>query len=88
MISSSDKASAWPPPGCWPAAAARQPRARCCWNAWAAEADPEVKAALPRRWTRSSRLLAWGERLGVLFTGISLGSILLLVALGLAITYG
>ena len=32
--------------------------------------------------------LAWGERLGVLFTGASLGSILLLVALGLAITYG
>ena len=32
--------------------------------------------------------LAWGERLGVVFTGISLGSILLLVALGLAITYG
>ena len=34
------------------------------------------------------RRLAWGERLGVLFTGVSLGSILLLVALGLAITYG
>ena len=32
--------------------------------------------------------LAWGERLGVLFTGLSLGSILLLAALGLAITYG
>ena len=32
--------------------------------------------------------LAWGERLGLLFTGVSLGSILLLVALGLAITYG
>ena len=32
--------------------------------------------------------LAWGERLGVVFTGVSLGSILLLVALGLAITYG
>ena len=32
--------------------------------------------------------LAWGERLGVLFTGVSLGSILLLAALGLAITYG
>jgi urea transport system permease protein len=31
---------------------------------------------------------AWGERLGLLFTGASLGSILLLVALGLAITYG
>ena len=32
--------------------------------------------------------LAWGERLAVVFTGISLGSVLLLVALGLAITYG
>ena len=32
--------------------------------------------------------LAWGERLGQLFSGISLGSILLLAALGLAITYG
>ena len=32
--------------------------------------------------------LAWGERLGVVFTGLSLGSVLLLVALGLAITYG
>ena len=32
--------------------------------------------------------MAWGERLGAAFSGISLGSILLLVALGLAITYG
>jgi urea transport system permease protein len=32
--------------------------------------------------------LQWGEKLAALFTGISLGSILLLVALGLAITYG
>ena len=32
--------------------------------------------------------LAWGERIGQVFTGISLGSILLLAALGLAITYG
>jgi urea transport system permease protein len=32
--------------------------------------------------------LNWGEKLGALFTGISLASILLLVALGLAITYG
>ena len=32
--------------------------------------------------------LAWGERLGVIFSGLSLGSILFLVALGLAITYG
>ena len=32
--------------------------------------------------------LAWGERVGLLFAGVSLGSILLLAALGLAITYG
>ena len=32
--------------------------------------------------------LAWGERAGQVFSGISLGSILLLAALGLAITYG
>ena len=32
--------------------------------------------------------LAWGERVGLLFSGLSLGSILLLAALGLAITYG
>jgi urea transport system permease protein len=32
--------------------------------------------------------LVWGERFGLLFAGISLGSILLLAALGLAITYG
>ncbi len=32
--------------------------------------------------------LAWAERAGLLFAGLSLGSILLLAALGLAITYG
>jgi len=32
--------------------------------------------------------LVWGERWAVVFSGLSLGSILLLVALGLAITYG
>jgi urea transport system permease protein len=32
--------------------------------------------------------LVWGERAGILFTSISLGSILLLAAMGLAITYG
>ncbi|MFY9513400.1 MAG: urea ABC transporter permease subunit UrtB, partial [Rubrivivax sp.] len=54
----------------------------------AAESDAEVKAALTASLDAVSSRLAWGERLGVLFTGISLGSILLLVALGLAITYG
>ena len=54
----------------------------------AAEADPEVKAALNKTLSTVAGRLAWGERFGVLFTGISLGSILLLAALGLAITYG
>jgi len=52
------------------------------------ETDPEVKAALSAALVDIDARLVWGERLGVVFTGISLGSILLLVALGLAITYG
>jgi urea transport system permease protein len=54
----------------------------------AAESDADVKAALRASIDTVQTRLAWGERLGVLFTGLSLGSILLLVALGLAITYG
>ena len=52
------------------------------------EADPEVRAALQQSLDAVRGRLAWGERLGVIFTGLSLGSVLLLVALGLAITYG
>ena len=52
------------------------------------ETDPAVRTQLTASLQRLSASLAWGERLGVLFTGMSLGSILLLVALGLAITYG
>jgi urea transport system permease protein len=52
------------------------------------EDDAQVRAALQQSLDKVRSRLAWGERLGVLFTGISLGSILLLVALGLAITYG
>lgn len=52
------------------------------------EEDAEVRAALEASLRAVSSRLAWGERLGVLFTGLSLGSLLLLVALGLAITYG
>jgi urea transport system permease protein len=52
------------------------------------ETDAEVRAALVKALSAVEGRLVWGERLGVLFTGISLGSILLLVALGLAITYG
>ncbi len=52
------------------------------------ETDAEVRNALRAALEQIDGRLAWGERLGVVFTGISLGSILLLVALGLAITYG
>ena len=53
-----------------------------------AEVDADVRAALKVSLNTVESRLAWGERLGALFTGISLGSILVLVALGLAITYG
>jgi len=52
------------------------------------EPDAEVKAAIGNALRAIEGRLAWGERLGVLFTGLSLGSILMLAALGLAITYG
>ncbi len=52
------------------------------------ETDPGVKAALEATLRTVEASLAWGDRLGAMFSGISLGSILLLVALGLAITYG
>ena len=47
-----------------------------------------MKAALQKSLREVEAALAWGDRLGAMFSGISLGSILLLVALGLAITYG
>ena len=52
------------------------------------EADPQVKAALTATLRSVDASLAWGDKVGAIFSGISLGSILLLVALGLAITYG
>jgi urea transport system permease protein len=52
------------------------------------ESDDEVKAEIKKALAAVDARLAWGERLAVIFTGASLGSILLLVALGLAITYG
>ncbi len=52
------------------------------------EQDPEVREVLKQTLSAVQGRLAWGERLAVVFTGASLGSILLLVALGLAITYG
>ena len=52
------------------------------------EPEAEVRVAIAASLGQIEGRLAWGERLGVIFTGASLGSILLLVALGLAITYG
>jgi urea transport system permease protein len=52
------------------------------------EADPEVRAAVKKALLNIDRNLAAYEYAGLVFTGISLGSILLLAALGLAITYG
>ena len=52
------------------------------------ETDASVKSALKMSLGKVESRLAWGDRLGAIFSGISLGSILLLVALGLAITYG
>ncbi|MBL0420820.1 urea ABC transporter permease subunit UrtB [Ramlibacter sp. AW1] len=54
----------------------------------AAERDPAARAAMQSALRSVESRLAWAERAGQVFSGISLGSILLLVALGLAITYG
>jgi urea transport system permease protein len=52
------------------------------------EEDKQVRTQIQASLRTIQAALSWGEKLGALFTGISLGSILLLVALGLAITYG
>jgi urea transport system permease protein len=52
------------------------------------EPDADIRAAAQRSLDTVQAKLSTGERFGQIFTGISLGSILLLAALGLAITYG
>jgi urea transport system permease protein len=52
------------------------------------ETEADVKATLEASLRAVEASLAWGDKINALFSGISLGSILLLVALGLAITYG
>ncbi|RYF83578.1 MAG: urea ABC transporter permease subunit UrtB [Comamonadaceae bacterium] len=52
------------------------------------EQDPAVKAAIQTSIKQIDETLVWGDRLNAVFSGISLGSVLLLAALGLAITYG
>ncbi len=53
-----------------------------------AEPDEEIRYEAQTSLRAVEGRLVWGERLGLAFAGISLGSILLLAALGLAITYG
>ena len=53
-----------------------------------AEKDEQLRTEAQRSLREIDSSLAWGERLGIVFTSVSLGSILLLAALGLAITYG
>jgi urea transport system permease protein len=53
-----------------------------------AESDATVRAEAQASLKAVQSRLSTGDRIGQIFTGISLGSILLLAALGLAITYG
>ena len=50
--------------------------------------DPQVAAAASKAVTNIEGYLRWVELWGTLFRGLSLGSILLIAALGLAITFG
>jgi urea transport system permease protein len=52
------------------------------------EKDEDVRFAARTSLDRVEDRLAWNQRAGLVFAGVSLGSILLLAALGLAITYG
>ncbi|HZO00092.1 MAG TPA: urea ABC transporter permease subunit UrtB [Burkholderiales bacterium] len=64
------------------------PNARALLTEAAADADEEIKLEARRSLSAVESRLVWGEWLGLAFAGVSLGSILLLAALGLAITYG
>ena len=54
----------------------------------ASDPDEDIKREAQKTLRAMDDRLVWGEWLGLAFAGVSLGSILLLAALGLAITYG
>ncbi len=56
-------------------------------DAWI-EPDPAVRAAAQDSIAKIERRIAFTDNIRTVFTGLSLGSILLLAALGLAITFG
>jgi len=64
------------------------PNSRTLLSEAATDTDEDIRIAAQKSLREVQGKLAWGERAGLLFAGISLGSILLLAALGLAITYG
>ncbi|KWT83929.1 MULTISPECIES: urea ABC transporter permease subunit UrtB [unclassified Variovorax] len=52
------------------------------------ETDTDVRKTIAASIDSIDGSLVWGDRINAIFSGISLGSVLLLAALGLAITYG
>jgi urea transport system permease protein len=68
--------------------ASAHPVARALLTEAASDADAEIRSEAQRSLSGVQSRLVWGEWLGLAFAGVSLGSILLLAALGLAITYG
>ncbi len=64
------------------------PNSRTLLAAAARDTDEDIRIEAQKSLREVEGRLAWGERAGLLFAGVSLGSILLLAALGLAITYG
>jgi urea transport system permease protein len=64
------------------------PNAKALLAEAAADVDEDIKSEARRSLSGVESRLVWGEWLGLAFAGVSLGSILLLAALGLAITYG
>jgi urea transport system permease protein len=65
------------------------PRARNALSALlSSESDPAVRSAAERSLAAIDGRLAWNARAETLFFGLSLGSVLVLAAIGLAITFG
>lgn len=65
------------------------PRARNALSALlSSESDPEVRSAAEQALGEIETRLAWNARAETLFFGLSLGSVLVLAAIGLAITFG
>jgi len=64
------------------------PNSRTLLSEAATDADADIRIEAQKSLRAVEERLAWREHAGLLFAGVSLGSILLLAALGLAITYG